>query len=266
MSEATDRQLAVLLGASNLTLGWPHLLRALKHGIKESVDVFTANGMGRSYLRHSRFAWRTLPGILESDLWSQLQQHIEQTRSDKPPVALITDLGNDMVYGRSPQEVVAAAEQCIQRLKACDERVEIVITRPPVQSVTRLSWLRYHFFRTVLFPACDIKLTRMQQLTQELDEGIRDLAEQYGVIHTEPLAEWYGLDPIHIRRRNRFDAFCGMTRHWQAWTAQPADGNVTSSQALPVRRPIPFHRLVWSRIRNHPQPSVQSEAVRIFAH
>src|SRR5207245_935521 len=63
------------------------------------VEMLAALGHGRSYGAQSRLIVRTLPGILQSGLWRKLE-----TLPVAPTRGLITDVGNDILYGFSAQQ------------------------------------------------------------------------------------------------------------------------------------------------------------------
>jgi hypothetical protein len=101
----------VALGASNLTRGLPELLRAAGSGSPAPTEFLCALGLGRSYGLRSRVLFRSLPSILECGLWSRL--------SELPPAsttALVTDVGNDILYGASVGSLSSWVEECVARL------------------------------------------------------------------------------------------------------------------------------------------------------
>ena len=242
-----DAPRIVLLGASNLVLGWRPLLKAVFEHWRRPLHILTAHGMGRSYVASSRFFWRTVPGILECNLWSELT---EQERTP-PCAALITDLGNDLVYGRTTGEILQAASDAAGRLLAVNADCRIVVTRPPLESVESLSQLRYLFFRTVLFPACRLSLSEIIDATGELDEGIQQLE---GVTVASQSSQWFGIDPIHIRRQFRETAYRTILRSW------PYDSvGKACSKPNAWQRPKMATRRVFGRERVSEQPCVQTE-------
>ncbi len=243
----------VLLGASNLVLGWRSLMKAVFDHWHEPLHIMTAHGIGRSYLASSQFCWRTAPGILECNLWSELAE----SGRTSPSAALITDLGNDLVYGRTAAEVLQAASDAAGRLLDVNPACRIVVTRPPFESVKSLSQLRYLFFRSVLFPRCSLSLLEIIDQTYELDEGIRQLD---GVTVVSQPSEWFGLDPIHIRRRFREFAFAAFLESWPKETA-----GLTCFERVPRRRPRMATCRVWGRERLCEQPSVSSERGSVSA-
>ncbi len=222
-------------------------------------NVYTAQGMGRSYLAdRSAFGFRQLPGILKSTLWAGLS---EAPASDEPPLVLITDLGNDLVYGSSPKEVADAAEACIERLKAwrCDCR--FVMTRPPVEPVSKLGWMRFQFFRFVLFPTCPLTRDSIKQKTLELDSRIVEVADRQNIPTCAVDPALYGLDPIHVKRRHQSAVFGAAM---DLWHCEPAA--TVRSSGEKHSRPTAALRWVWGRERQTSQPAVAQNGSRVFAY
>ncbi|MEQ9406782.1 MAG: hypothetical protein RIK87_03615 [Fuerstiella sp.] len=241
-------QTFVLLGASNLTLAWPRIMSVIEAQTSGPREVFTAHGMGRSYIaERSSFGVRQLPGILNSGLWSALRSASAPAES---PAVLITDLGNDLVFGSSPEEVAEGAAECVRRIRAWNRDTRIVLTAPPLKSVERLGQAGFIFFRSVLFPKCRLSLSDVQGHTRELDERLSELSEQQSLTLFSPASEWYGLDPIHIRRRYQREAFAAMT---YPWNLVETVGKIRKERRH--RRPVAETRWVWGRERRTLQPS-----------
>jgi len=248
-----DVRRVVLLGASNLSLGWPQLMRVVFDRWSGPLQILTAHGMGRSYVASSQCGWRTAPGILDSGLWSELA-----SRDQAPPsAALITDLGNDLVYGRTASEVVQAAADACGRLRDANSDCRIVVTRPPLESVESLSRLRYLFFRTVIFPMCRLSLAEIVDASHDLDQRIQQLD---GVTVMSQQREWFGADPIHIRRRYRESAFASFFASWPAASIDAARTNM-----VPIERPTMEIRRVLGRERICQQPSVTTNLGSVSA-
>jgi len=196
-------QRVMLLGASNLTLGLPCVLDVLSSGLAEPAEVFAAIGHGRSYGIWSRVLCRGLPGIAGCGLWQAL-------RTAKPsptrPLAVMTDIGNDLLYGIEVPQIIGWVEACCQRLT--EQNAAIVLTLLPMQRLRRLSAWQYHLARILLFPGHKpIGWLEMVRRIDDLNEQLRMLGDRYGANLFEPPGKWYGLDPIHIRRRHRPDAW-----------------------------------------------------------
>lgn len=244
-ADMADTVRVVFLGASNLSLGWPYLMERVFFRHDGPLEILTAHGMGRSYVADSRFGWRVAPGILECGLWDA----IRETGQPMPAAALITDLGNDLVYGRSAALLADAAAEAVDRLRGYNSECSIVVTRPPMESIASLSGIRFRFFRTVLFPGSRRSLAELVEATTELDDRIRRLD---GVTVVPQPGSWFGFDPIHIRRRFRRIAFTNMLAAWPGRDRQEE----TQLPVIPLRRPVMASRRLLGRLRTAEQPSV----------
>lgn len=250
----------IILGASNISLGWSSLLRVLQDQLSAPLEIYTAHGMGRSYCGiRSRFLTTQLPGILSCSLWDQLPR---VNALDPRPCVLITDLGNDLVYGRSAVQVAQAAEQCIERLRRWNSGCRIVVSRPPVESVDSVGWFRYVLCRLLLFPFCPLTLPQAKAATVELDELLQAMAREQEVEIVKPAPEYYALDPIHVKRGCRQTAFEDMLLPWRQ--ERRFEDPVPSVSQL--RRPRPLIRWVRGKQKTTPQPSQTAGNVTVFAY
>ncbi|MEX0819484.1 MAG: hypothetical protein WD070_07815, partial [Pirellulaceae bacterium] len=84
----------VLLGASNIARSPAIVFDSARSAWGSPLDIVAATGHGRSYGMTSCVLGRTLPGILQCGLWEALA-----TRPLVPTAALLTDIGNDILYG-----------------------------------------------------------------------------------------------------------------------------------------------------------------------
>jgi hypothetical protein len=182
----------VALGASNLTRGFPTVVSTARAAWGPNVEVVAALGHGRSYGAHSRFVVRTLPGILESGLWHHLE-----SLSAVPTRALVTDVGNDILYGFSPQQTVAWAAEAVERLQEFTK--DIVLTDLPLASIRCLSQAKFLALRSILVPSCRLSLKEVLQTAEQVNDGLVALATARSIRFFRLNPAWYGFDPIHIR-------------------------------------------------------------------
>src|SRR5262245_404522 len=98
----------VALGASNLTRGFHTIVATARSMTGPDTEVVAALGHGRSYGMASRLLVRTLPGILQSGLWHQLE-----VLPAAPTRALVTDVGNDVLYGMSADRIVTWVDEAV---------------------------------------------------------------------------------------------------------------------------------------------------------
>jgi hypothetical protein len=197
----------VLLGASNLTRGMSTVFETAGAFCGRPLEIFAALGHGRSYGMYSSLLGRRLPGILSCGLWEGLD-----ARPPASTAALLTDIGNDLLYEVPPGQVAQWVRECTDRLLARSARV--VMTMLPLSNSSGLSEWRFTFLRTCFFPSCQLGLEELLSRASELDELLRRLCAERGIPVIEPRREWYGLDPIHIRLRNWRIAWSEILSQW----------------------------------------------------
>jgi hypothetical protein len=192
MASQEPRRL-VALGASNLRRGLHAVLATARAAWGPGIELLAAPGLGRSYGAKSTILLRTLPGILQSGLWRQLRE-----LPPAPTRALITDVGNDILYGFSAPEILGWVEECIGLLR--EQTDDILLTDLPMAGIRRLGRAKYILLRTLFFPPSRISFEEVTVTAERLQEGLVALAgaEDIRLVRLRP--EWYGFDPIHIRQ------------------------------------------------------------------
>jgi hypothetical protein len=247
----------VLVGASNLTISAPLVLENLQRNCGGAADVRVAMGFGRSYGRWSRYLFRELPGIVECGLWGELPAGHPHASLR----ALITDVGNDLVYGHPPERIAGWVGDCVRRLRAAGG--DVVLTLPPVESLAALSSWRYALMRTAFFPFCRTPLAEMRELAGELRATLAELAATCGISAMNSPGGWYGFDPIHIRRRARFEAWRSILSAWrgtQVWDWAPRASRRTHRE---TRNAAPAFCRRHGRERTSEQPAICAESFRV---
>ena len=243
MSDDVGR--VVALGASNLTRGFQTVVSAARAAWGPRVEVLAALGHGRSYGARSRLVFRALPGILDSGLWPELER-----RAHVPTRAMVTDVGNDILYGFSAEQTLAWVAEAIRRLGRVTE--DIVVTGLPLASIRRLSSVKFVAFRSILVPSCRLSLGQVRERAERVNEGLAELSSAHGArfIHLDPA--WYGLDPIHVRP----------SRWRQAWEqilgaqAHASETGVSTSDGLRLYRLRPERRWMFGVEQVTPQSGV----------
>jgi hypothetical protein len=239
---------AVLLGASNLKIGLPFLLDRLRRRAGGPVEVLAACGHGRSYGTWSRFLFvRRLPGITSCGLWRDLEGS-----PPLPTVALLTDVGNDLVYGQDAARIAGWVESCLDRLVG--QGAGTVLTLLPLARLEKLTGWQVRLAVSLLFPGRDAPWPGLLDRARDLDARLRRMAAERGARTVEPEAGWYGLDPIHLRRSRRREAW---ERVLSLWPLPP------EFQDHPERLHLPLLgaeevRLLGRTLR-HPQPAARSQ-------
>jgi len=182
----------VALGASNLTRGLQSVVAAARDEFGPDVDVVAALGHGRSYGADSHFIGRRLPGILQCGLWRALDE-----LPPAPTRAVVSDVGNDILYGFAPTAILDWVRETIERLQR--HTGDITLAGLPYSGISRVSPLKFTIMRTALFPRCRLTLADVTDRAAFIEDGLRTLARTRGLRFVAMNPDWYGFDPIHIR-------------------------------------------------------------------
>lgn len=210
-----NRPIIVAIGASNLSRGLPRLVAAAR-ARGGPADVLAAAGHGRSYGANSRVLMRRLPSILGCGLWRAVDR--AGVGDGRPVQALVTDIGNDLLYGFSVDQVAEWVRESLARLSA--RGAAVAVTRLPLASVARVGPLRYRALRTLYVPGCPLSLDVLKDAAERLDAEIVAAAAEHGATVLDQPGDWYGLDAMHVRRQ------CLDTlwhRACDAWGCGPAE-------------------------------------------
>jgi hypothetical protein len=242
----------ILLGASNLANSFPTIVARLSAGLPGPISIFAALGHGRSYCTWSRILFRALPGINGCDLWEDLNRELGD--SDGPTLALLTDVGNDLIYGSAAEVIAARVEQCVTALAA--HRAEIVLTRLPLASVERLSALRFHATKAIFFPRTKTRWPGMIASARALDGHLADIAGRFGARFVEQPLDWFGFDPIHIRRGKRGQAWDTVMSGWSSFVAGGSMSRLAPRDHIRLRLAPPAERRLFGRHQRRPQPAL----------
>lgn len=187
-----DRRRAVILGASNVTRGAATVAATAGRLLGTPLELLIAAGRGRSYGCWSRILARGLPPILDCGLWAWLE------RGPAPSHALVTDVGNDLLYGQAPERILLWVETCVARLRAMG--TEVTVGRLPTERLERLGPKSYELARLVLVPRQRrIPFEEMLARIAAVDEGLASIAVSRGARSVVPSGAWYGIDPVHVK-------------------------------------------------------------------
>jgi hypothetical protein len=251
-----SRPRVVLLGASNVTLALRPIVEIARGVHDGPLEILAAHGHGRSFGTWSRaFFVRDLPGIGACGLWRALD-----LRRAPETFALVTDVGNDLAYGRRVDEILAWVARDVDRLLAIGAR--IAITRLPISSLNTLTPWRFRIVQSFLFPGRRLELATMLDRARELDERLLGLMTARGIAMFSPRSAWYGHDPIHVRASLRRSAFAEVLAQWQPCCAEKA---LTAREWRALRGSKPELRRFFGRTQSRAQPCVRFEDGSTFA-
>ncbi|MFN0244203.1 MAG: hypothetical protein ACKVWV_15040 [Planctomycetota bacterium] len=234
----------VLLGASNVTLGFPWVVGWIARAAREA-EVLGAFGHGRSYGTTTRVLGRELPSIAACGVWRALEQG-----APSPTFALVCDVGNDIMYGADPATIATWVDRALSQLD--DAGARIALAGLPLASLSELSPARYERLRRVLFPSRHLAFEDALARARDLDARLAEIARARGATRLVPEREWYGLDPIHIRRHARESAW----RSWIGALAPVESPTVRRERRVAAWRLVPERRRLFGRLQERTQPSI----------
>ena len=175
----------------------------------EPLEIMAAMGHGRSYGQCSAVFGRKISGIFSCALWKDLQ-----ARPRLQTAALVTDIGNDLVYGATVSQILDWVAGCLDRL--ADAGASTIVTELPIANLQNLNDARFHFFRSLFFPRSTLTLADARSLSAALNEALLDLCRERKIPAISAEKSWYGLDPIHLKRRSLRHAWPVLLAAWRA--------------------------------------------------
>jgi hypothetical protein len=212
----------ILLGASNVTLSLSTVIATAQQAWGAPLEIMAAIGHGRSYGMTSSVLGRSLPGILQCGLWEDLQQ-----RPPMPTAALVTDIGNDIMYGTDVNVMLRWLQKCLERLHGVADR--LVITRLPLASLGRTADWKLRLLVSLFFPSLRGDYREALAKAHVLDRDLLSFAGRYRAYVVQPECAWYAWDPIHVARAFRPAA-------WQKYLACWSDGKIFPPARRSLRR------------------------------
>jgi hypothetical protein len=239
----------VLLGASNLTLSLRLVIHLMQQRFGGPSEILVAAGHGRAYGVSSQALWRGLPGIEDCGLWRQLD-----AMEPRPTVALLTDIGNDILLGLAPEQILRAVERCIMQLQR--QSAKIVVTNLPIASIENLSEWRYTLFRNIFYPSSRLLRRETVYYARKIHAGLADMASRvhFGLCEQEP--HWFGPDGIHVKYWQRKAFYQNIVRQFPGSDDQPEAMDGSQEFLLTWRRRPEFaYKTLLGRAIYCQQPS-----------
>ena len=179
------------------------------------------------------------PGIVQCGLWEELEN-----RPPLPTAALVTDIGNDIIYGCSVGPITRWLETCLQRL--ADQVERLVVTRLPIDVVSDGSRVENSFTNFASLPRLSPQprgcaASKHSNWTNNCSQ----YANRFGAYVVQPDSRWYTWDPIHIARRHRPAAWQKYMTCWSQWTTTPPSHSFIAPMACFQTRTTTELDTIW---------------------
>ncbi len=240
----------ILLGASNLTMALPWVVQMGRSALGPT-RFWIACGHGRSFGIHSRVMGRGLGGMIDSGLWEAFSRH-----RGRSVHALITDIGNDVLYGQEPEQILDWVNDAIRRIAP----VKVAVSGLPMQRLEKLGPLWFSILARMLFPKHTLTHTLMQKRVAAIQSALERWAAEGRIALIEQPGHWYGLDPIHIRRRHWAQAYATMLKAC-GLNVEATGPSRSVKQTVGKSRPETWTRWGISKRRNQPCATLDDGSV-----
>ena len=193
----------VLMGASNLARGYGALAHCFESCLApDPVEILHAMGPGRGYCAEGGIFNVTYPAIGSSGILESISERAEKPRR---VLALITDIGNDIMYGVSSRALTACLTTLLQKLNTFD--AEVFVHPIPLDFSEDVSKSQFHILKSIFYPQSAIDYETAKGAVTTVNGFLQ--AQAGGRIHLLPSAkDFCGVDKIH------YSIFCGH----QAWS------------------------------------------------
>ncbi len=248
----------IVIGASNVTLALPLLWSGVRQDAEQSTRLIVVAGHGRSFGLPSTVFGRTLPSILHSKCWETLEYLVPK---DAPLEAVVTDVGNDILYGTSASVLGCWVKECVDRLSRW--RVRLTMTELPMASLTQMSPARFTLFRSLLFPKSDLRYQDALGIGAAVNSIVRSVAHEANAKLIPPAADWYGVDPIHIRRTHRRTAWAQLCPTISEEPTLPPQGPIDCLKLWNLK---PAVRWRGKQQYEHEQPAIGDRIAQLWLY
>lgn len=184
--------LLILLGASNLSRGCFAFARHMKVCLyPRKVEVLIASGPGRAYCASGGLLNVTYPPIQSSEIFEVARS---KSQSGSQVIALVTDIGNDIMYGVSTEKILEAVRQVFTRLQSMN--AEIFFTTLPVAFEKGDHPVWFYILRALLFPRSTVAYDEAVAGIIEINQFLKNYVGEHRLLI--PDADRYlGHDEIH---------------------------------------------------------------------
>lgn len=192
MQEVTIPQvLCILLGASNLSRAHFGLVKYLEQNLHpRSVRFLSALGSGRGYSVEGGLMNIVYPPIKSCGVFDAARE-VEVNRV----IALITDVGNDIMYGIPVEKIIADLTELFEKLH--NLKADILVTLIPHHLEIGLDDFYFRCLRAIFYPGCRVAQNTATAAVREINRFLKASASDHIKLITG-LNPYYGMDMIHF--------------------------------------------------------------------
>lgn len=180
------------MGASNLARGYSMLTHHISSCFgKNKTEFLNALGPGRGFCARGGMFNFTYPPIQDCRILAAAEKKSCDTR-----VVLITDIGNDLMYGVSADTLIESLNGLID--KALQWNAEIFLTSIHVNLKKDVSQTTFFILKSFFYPGSNITYEETDLFIIKVNGYLEQKAEKNERVHLiSGLGSFAGLDKIH---------------------------------------------------------------------
>jgi hypothetical protein len=184
--------LFILFGASNLARSFYGLKLSIKRCIHPRPATFIhAMGPGRGYLGRGGILNTTYPPIIDCGILESIQKI---RKPNQQIIALITDIGNDIMYGIHSKKIIEGLQSVLDTLSKVTKN--IFITPIPINLKNDVGEFYFRVLRCIFFPKSFIKYSQTLESIEIINQFILHSSNKKTTI-INGMEQFSGLDKIH---------------------------------------------------------------------
>jgi len=184
--------LFIFLGASNLARSFHGLKYCIERCISPRPASFVhAMGPGRGYVSRGGILNAIYSPILNCGILEAVRN---KKIKDQSVVALITDIGNDIMYGVSSEKIINGLQYLLNSLG--EFKTNIFITSIPVDLENDISELHFHIIRQIYFPKSPVKYSQASNNIKAINKFILQSSNKKITVIND-MKQFCGIDKIH---------------------------------------------------------------------
>ena len=154
------------------------------------VEYLHAMGPGRAYITEGGLLNAVYPPILNCGILDAARKKDK----DKTTVALVTDIGNDIMYGVPAEEIVAGLQTLFSELEEIG--ADTFITAIPVDLEKDVGESYFRILRRIFFPKSRVEYHEAASTVQTVNRFIKESASKK-IVALEGMEKFCGRDKIH---------------------------------------------------------------------
>ena len=188
----SSHTLFLLMGASNLARGYSMLTRHISSCFgKDKTEFLNALGPGRGFCARGGMFNFTYPPIQDCRILEVAEKKPCDTRA-----VLITDIGNDLMYGVSADTLIESLDQLIDRALHWD--AEIFLTSIHVNLKKDVSQTTFFILKSFFYPGSSITYEETDLFIIKVNSYLEEKAGQNERVHLiSGMESFAGADKIH---------------------------------------------------------------------